>query len=515
MKATPQEARQEPGWLPSHWHREADIVVVGYGGAGSTAAIAAHDAGHSVLVLEKAPFGGGNTGCCGGGMRVPRDASRALEYYRALTQGTVEDESLQAMAAAIHALPARMESWGAELEWIKRGLDYPNLPGAETFGEVVSISRTKEEKARQAGGPIFAVRGDGLFAFLDGQVKQRRIPVLFNSPGESLVQDPVTREILGVSAMENGSQHVFIKARKAVILCCGGFQNNREMLVNFLPYLSALPTTPYGTPYNTGDGIHMACEVGAKLWHMSGVELGQFAPRIPSEKYGLGFRLEKALRPQSQVIYVNKAGRRFMDESVLLSHRKDLFQVQAFNQETAGYPNIPFFMIFDDAYRAPRPIVGGHMGWWWVHKVYQWSEDNSAEVDLGWITRADSIAELAVKMGMDPQGLEQSVQEFNRSCESGVDPAFGRSRTSMAPLLKPPFHATELCEPIINTQGGPKHNRHAQVLDRHDRPIKRLYAAGELGSFFYPLYESASNVPEALAFGIVAAEHAIRLESWS
>ncbi len=515
MSARLKDASEAQSGRLHPWHYEADIVVIGYGGAGSAAAIAAHDSGHSVLVLEKAPFGGGNTGCCGGGMRIPKEAAKALDYYRALTQGTVEDESLRAMARAIHALPARMESWGAELEWIKRGLDYPGLPGAETFGEVVSISRTKEEKARQAGGPIFAVRGDGLFAFLDGQVKKRSIKVLFNSPAQSLVQDPDTKEILGVRALENGSTNVLVKARKAVILCSGGFQNNREMLINYLPYMSALPTTPYGTPYSTGDGIHMASEVGAKLWHMSGVELGQFAPRIPSEKYGLGFRLEKSLRPQSQVIYVNKSGHRFMDESVLLSHRKDLFPVQIFDQEKATYPNIPFFMIFDDAYRAPRPIVGGHMGWWWVHKVYQWSEDNSAEVDLGWITQADTIAELALKMGLDADGLEQSVHEYNRSCESGLDSAFGRSRTSMAPLLKPPFYATELCEPIINTQGGPKHNAHAQVLDRHDRPIKRLYAAGELGSFFYPLYESASNVPEALAFGIIAAEHAVRLESWS
>jgi hypothetical protein len=247
---------------------------------------------------------------------------------------------------------------------------------------------------------------------------------------------------------------------------------------------------------------------------MSGVELGQFAPRIPSEQYGLGFRLEKTLRPGSQAIYVNKAGRRFMDESVLLSHRKDLFQVQAFDQSKAEFPNIPLYMIFDDAYRKPRPIVGGHMGWWWVHKVYQWSEDNSAEVELGWITRADSIAELAQKMGLDPTGLRETVERFNADCANGRDSQFGRSKISMAPLVTPPFYATELCEPIINTQGGPKHNVHSQVLDRKDRPIPRLYAAGELGSFFYPLYESASNVPEALAFGIIAGEHCAQLDRW-
>ncbi len=506
-------ARLKP-WLPERWDDQADVVIAGYGGAGSCAAIAAHDAGQTVLVLEKAPIGGGNTGCCGGGMRIPTDVPHAVDYYSALTQGTVEAESVRTLAEAMFRLPARLQQWGAELEWIKRGLDYPGLPGAEAFQKVVSISRSPEEKKRQEGGPVLAVRGDGLFAFLDAQVRKRDIPVYFNTPADSLIQDPLTKEVLGVTAVSAAGRVIHVKAKKAVILACGGFQNNREMLENFLPYLTSLPTSPYGCPYSTGDGIVMASEAGAKLWHMSGVELGQFAPRIPSEKYGLGFRLEKVLRPGSQAIYVNRSARRFMDESMLLSHRKDLFQVQAFDQAKAEYPNIPLYMIFDESYRKPRPIVGGHMGWWWVHKVYQWSQDNSAEVASGWISKADSIRELAVTMGLDPDALQETVDQFNAACASGHDPRFGRSKESLAPLVTAPFYATELCEPIINTQGGPKHNGHAQVLDRKDRPIARLYAAGELGSFFYPLYESASNVPEALAFGIIAGEHAAQLGRW-
>jgi len=513
VDATRSTGRLAP-WLPEHWDAQADVVIVGYGGAGSSAAIAAHDAGQSVLVLEKAPVGGGNTGCCGGGMRIPTDVADAVAYYSALTQGTVDAACVRALAQSMHALPARMERWGADLEWIKRGLDYPGLPGARAFQKVVSISRSPEEKKRQEGGPILAVRGDGLFAFLDRQVKRRGIRVIFDTPAERLIQDPLTKEILGVVALAAGGRAIHVKASRGVILACGGFQNNREMLENFLPYLTALPTTPYGTPYSTGDGVVMASEVGAKLWHMSGVELGQFAPRIPSEKYGLGFRLEKVLRPGSQAIYVNKSARRFMDEAMLLSHRKDLFQVQAFDQAKAEFPNIPLYMIFDESYRKPRPIVGGHMGWWWVHKVYQWSQDNSAEVALGWITPADSIRELAQKMGLDPAALQETVERYNAACAQGCDPQFGRSKESMAPLVTPPYYATELCEPIINTQGGPKHNAHAQVLDRKDQPIPRLYAAGELGSFFYPLYESASNVPEALAFGIIAGEHCAMLARW-
>ena len=115
---------------------------------------------------------------------------------------------------------------------------------------------------------------------------------------------------------------------------------------------------------------------------------------------------------------------------------------------------------------------------------------------------------------MDPAALAATVRNYNGYCAAGEDPEFGRFKDWLVPLETPPYYATELCEPIINTQGGPKHDARAQVLDKNDQPIPRLYAAGELGSFFFPLYESASNIPEALAFGRIAGAHAAALTPW-
>ena len=171
-------------------------------------------------------------------------------------------------------------------------------------------------------------------------------------------------------------------------------------------------------------------------------------------------------------------------------------------------------MVFDETYRKQRPIVGSHMGWWCIHGLYEWSDDNSAEIEQGWIVKADTPSELGRKINVDPGALEETVGKYNASCAKGEDGEFGRGKAWLVRLQTPPYYATELCEPIINTQGGPKHNGHAQVLDRNDKPIPRLYAAGEVGSFFFPLYESASNVPEALAFGCIAGEHASSLLSW-
>jgi succinate dehydrogenase/fumarate reductase flavoprotein subunit len=286
------------------------------------------------------------------------------------------------------------------------------------------------------------------------------------------------------------------------------------MLVNFLPYASQLPIYPLGTPYNTGDGILMASEVGAKLWHMAGVEWGNLGPKIPSEKFGVGFRLRRQLPAGSQAINVNKHGKRFMDESILLSHRKDLAKVQYFNEELGGYPNIPLYTVFDETYRKKGPIIETVMGWWRSRKLYNWSDDNSSEIELGWIVKANTIKELAKQIGVDSDALAETIRQYNEYCTIGEDPEFSRAKAWLVPLETPPYYATELCQPIINTQGGPKRNAQAQVLDKNDKPIPRLFAAGELGSFFFPLYQGGSNLPEAFAFGIVAGEQAAALTLW-
>ena len=204
-----------------------------------------------------------------------------------------------------------------------------------------------------------------------------------------------------------------------------------------------------------------------------------------------------------------------MNESQRLSHRRDLFKVQYFDHERAEYPNIPFYMVFDEAYMKKDPIVDiRNTTWWVVHKIYQWSKDNSAEIERGWIVKANTIRELAEKIGADPDALEATISKYNEYCATGNDPEFGKIKEWLKPIETPPYYAAELCEPIINTQGGPKHNAQAQVLNKNDKPIPRLYAAGELGSFFSPLYEGASNVPEAMAFGCIAGEHAAALTPW-
>ena len=200
-----------------------------------------------------------------------------------------------------------------------------------------------------------------------------------------------------------------------------------------------------------------------------------------------------------------------MNETKRLTHNKGPLEILHFDHNRAEYSNVPAYMVFDEAYRKRGPIgraAWGDVGYATVHGMYKWSEDNDAEIEKGWIIRADTVADLASKIKVDQGGLTQTIANFNGYCTSGNDLEFGRSIVSIAPINKPPYYALEVGLSLVNTQGGPKRDRYSRVLDPDNRPIPRLYAAGELGSFFGFLYQEGSNYPEAWAFGYIAGKEA-------
>src|SRR5512136_2894836 len=218
---------------------EADVVIVGFGGAGAAAAIEAHHRGAKVLILESGPshLPGGNTGCCAGFMIVPSSVSEGVAYYRAMAFGTVRDERLiKTMAESIIAVPDWLNSLGIPTVVNARRIagTFPTLPGS-TVDQILVV-----------GGGHVAFKG------LAEQVKNRGIVVQYESPAEQLMQDPLTKEILGVVARKNGIE-IKVKAKKGVILACGGYQNNQEMFNNF--NYPGVHVHNLGTPYNTGAGI--------------------------------------------------------------------------------------------------------------------------------------------------------------------------------------------------------------------------------------------------------------------
>ncbi len=146
--------------------------------------------------------------------------------------------------------------------------------------------------------------------------------------------------------------------------------------------------------------------------------------------------------------------------------------------------------------------------------VYTWSKDNSAELAKGWIKKANSIAELAQIIKLDPKVLQETVYRWNMNSAAGHDPDFGRTRM-VAPIEGPPFYAMEVTPHFVNTQGGPRRNAKSQILQVNGEPLPRLYGAGELGSIHSYLYNSGGNIGECLAFGRISGRNAAAEKGWS
>ncbi len=522
------ENRPKAG-LPKNWDFETDVVVVGTGYAGCNAALASHDAGAKVLVLEKAPerFAGGNSGVSGGGMRIPSNVPDAIKYYRALCFGTVPDELCTDLAEAMVKVPEQLKKLGIPVEPVRM---FAGLPKGMATSGTQPRSVARRERALNllpgaASASIYAIVPEGekaarmrtghqLYLAHRKCMQERNIVVMYETPAKELIQDPETKAILGVAAEQEG-RRIFVKGMRAVVLACGGYEANYEMqgYYNF----PGIKIYPWGTPYNTGDGINMVSEVGAPLWHTFSIEWDGPCVKVPSEQYGVSIQTSicTVAGIPGNYILVNKYGKRFMDDVKSLTHTKESLELTYFDYERVEYPNIPFYMVFDETYRLRRPLVPPQtMCWNGIHKLYEWSEDNSAEIEKGWILKGESIEELAGKMGIDAAALERTVSDYNRYCRTGIDADFGRRKETLFPVSSPPYYSAELALTCTNTQGGPKHNGKAQTLDKDNQPIPRLYTPGEFGSFFGFLYPGGSNIPEAIAFGRVAGENAAAEKPW-
>jgi succinate dehydrogenase/fumarate reductase flavoprotein subunit len=511
-------------WLPNKWDREADIVIIGSGYAGCNAAVAGHDAGSKVLILEKAPeqFAGGNSSVSGGGMSIPSNLEDAKKYYRALGFGTVPDDLVSDMAEAMIQVPEQLKKIGIEVAPIRMSFGPPAAKPAPAMRARVPSGLSLLPGA--GNNRIYAIvppngyprmgTGKELYLAHKACLRDRKIEILYETPAKELIQNPVDKSIQGVAAELKGKK-IFVKAKKAVVLACGGYEANYEMQVYF--NFPGIKIYPWGTPYNTGDGIKMVSEVGAPLWHTCNLEWDGPCVKVPSEKHGVSIMAgicTNAGVPGNYVL-VNKYGKRFMNDTKSLTHIKESLELTYFDHEKVEYPNLPFYIIFDETYRMKQPLVPKNtFQWAHVHKVVEWSSDNSAEIEKGWVLKATTLKELAVKAGIDPAGLEATVSKYNEFCQAGKDADFKRRPENLFPVATPPFYAAELALTVTNTQGGPKHNGKSQTLNKDNKPIPRLYSAGEFGSFFGFLYPGGSNIPEAIAFGRIAGENAASEKPW-
>lgn len=513
------------------WDEETDVIVVGFGGAGAAAAIAAREGGAEVLVLEKMPDPGGLTIVSAGGLRVAFDRDAALSYLEATCAGRTPRAHLEILADGMVAAPDWLrdlaEPLGATVTVTPSPGNYP-LPGFEALGYAAITAVPGLDRPPHAASAL--TDGGRLFHVLEQTARRRGVRVLTGAPVRRLLTGGLLtgedRAITGVIA-EIAGRTVRIRARHGVVLACGGFEAGETLKRD---HFQATPVLAGSFLGNSGDGIAMAQDVGAALWHMWHYH-GPYGLRHSDPDYPYAFYLKAlpmwtpgpaahlsalglpagAKKEPARVAWIllDQSGRRFMDEYPPYPGDTGIRPLDAFDPKTQSFPRIPAHLIFDEngrrLYPIGRSIANGRA------PVHVWSADNLREVELGILRRADSLADLAAQTGIPEATLTDSLDRWNAACRAGHDPDHGRRPDSLFPIDTPPYYHTEAWPIVINTQGGPVHDPRQRVLTPFGEPIPRLFAAGELGSVFGHLYLSGGNLVESLVGGRIAGREAAAL----
>ncbi|MDR2741665.1 MAG: FAD-binding protein [Treponema sp.] len=470
------------------WDAEYDVVVVGFGGAGATAAVSAADTGAKVLLLEKAPEGeeGGNTRYAMQAVLLPSERDAAIRYFKNLrgVYNNQSDDVIKFIVEGSMENPDWLKKAGLSPDRLKiyPSAEYPELEGKEGIG-------------------VFFIDGlqfqSTLWKFLRELVYDRtdKIDVWYDSPGTRLIQDPGTKIIHGV-IVNHGGKSYHVRAKNGVVLATGGFENNDEMLENYAQLGDA---RGIGARFNTGDGIKMAMDVGADLWHMSTLS-GPYLNFVNPDTNNAMFVLFNS--PQAgpfatgfgslNMIIVGRNGKRFTNEIDTSRHGHVNVGGTWFSRLIPQNA----WCIFDETARKTAPAYK------------QWSSGMVDEINKGWIVQANSIEELAAKINIDPAALKAEVNKYNGYCKNGLDPEFNVNSQALKPLETGPYYAFPLKATLINTQGGPTRNVNCEVLDVWGNPIPHLYSAGELGSFYPDIYQGAGNLSECLFTGRRAGANA-------
>jgi 3-oxosteroid 1-dehydrogenase len=529
------------------WDRLVDVVVIGSGGAALTAATLAHDGGAEVVILEKADMIGGTTAVSGGAAWLPGNhvmekagmtdsREDALAYLRRLTGGREPDPELlevyvdtapemlryledhTPLKTHISPLPDYYWPWGipgnravparaveadpfpvgTELsEWadrlVKRGT-LMSLGTATTLTEDF-LPQTPEllEELRRREQEDIRPKGAALVARLFKGLLERDVDVMLNAPGRHLLTND-DGEVIGV-VVDSEGRSLRLGARKGVILACGGFEWNPELVRAHIGY----DVKPLSPPNNVGDGLMMATEVGARLANLDSYwgtpvmfdpDITRNGQLVPQFEWGRG-------APAS--IVVNRKGLRFANEALPYNDFPKAFG--QYDPQAVEFPNAgPGFLIFDQTVRDAQRILSMFPG----------------QPDPAWVVRADSVGSLAERIGVDRDTLEATIARYNENARRGEDPDFHRHERGLmapgqvAPIELPPYYAVEIYPGALGTNGGPQIDRNGQVRKLGGGVVGGLYAAGNTAAnaFGWAYPSGGGTIGNGMVFGFLAGRHA-------
>jgi succinate dehydrogenase/fumarate reductase flavoprotein subunit len=499
---------------PARWDETTDVVVVGTGAAGLTAAIRAADAGARVVVLEKTALVGGSTAVSAGLVWVPLNSHQAevgiddsreeaLAYVRRLSGRVADPELLELCVDR----GAEMLTWLEERTPLRmapmaRFADYYaayDVPGKKPGGrscepypfpvgeqlpewadriqtkvavrgqtarnmlaeDLGQLPRAPEELARREREDVRTKGGALVAALLRGSL-DRGIEIRMETRAEQLLGSAGT--VRGLRCTSAGEDAYDIGTTRGVVLASGGFEWNRELVSAFIGY-ELYPISPQ---HNTGDGQLMGMEAGALLGNMHSY-WGSGAMLDPDDlRAGRPLPTFDEARAAGGTVIVNADGERFVNEAAPYHDFAKAFG--AFDPTTVAFRNETAWMVFDHGLRSRRPILS--------------LRPDGPVPD--WVATADTVGELAERLGIEPERLEETVGEFNASAATGADAAFDRPRgmagSKIRPVDRPPFYAVRIYPGTLGTNGGLRTDAAGRVRRARGGVIPGLYAAGNVAA---------------------------------
>lgn len=508
------------------WDAETDVLVVGAGFAGISAAITVQKEGlGDVLVLEVAPEeeAGGNSRVCSQIVFSPVDVEGALVYQRNLNGDyAIEEPVLQTWADEMVYNLEWLEELGCSMEELDMmNPEFPEVEGGESAKCYLLEG--------QAGNSVLWRRLHEISCDLGASYE-------YGVRVARLISDPLSKEVLGVQA-EDGKNY---RARKGVVLACGGFENDPELLRTYYPV--GYPHIGfYGSPWNRGDGIRLAQSVGAKLWHMNNFAGPYFGPKLVREEDKAPEFAEANLLSYSPLafstskdfIYIGPDGKRYTNEDTARTARHGKVWVGG-TYAMQVIPSPAWAIVGQQCYDLGAPVSALFPENGWANTLgLNPCDSNDGYLDAGVIVRCESAEDITEATGIPAYRIEETLATYNRYVEDGMDLDFHRgcavypygtsagdpdavATTEAYALdpLTPPYYVFRYEGGILNTQGGPQRTEKGEVVDVFDQVIPRLYAAGELGTVYSYNYNGGGNVSDALASGRVAARAVAALEPW-
>ena len=487
-----------------------DVVVVGAGGAGMTAAITATDAGKKVIVVESQPIAGGNSVRSTGGMNAAKtpyqdknefkEAAGVEKTLATAAEKFADNATITALAATVKsqwdAYQANPQGYFDSVELMEldtmiggKGKNNPELVkalaensadaiewlasiGAEVknVGAFGGASVKRIHRPVNADGKVTAV-GAYIVPILEKNLQDRNVQFLFDTTANEIIMKD--GKAVGIKGTGKDGHKVTINA-KSVVIATGGFGANAEMVEKYKPELKGFATT--NAEGAQGQGIDMATAVGAATVDMDQI---QIHPTVHIEEDGNAHLITEGLRGDGAIL-VNTEGKRFYDE---VSTRDKV------SAAIIAQPEKSAWLIVDQSMVDKSAVIAGY-------------------IKSGYTVTGATYEELAKAMGVDEATFTSTMNTWNQAVEAKSDAEFGR--TSFAnPLTTAPYYAIKITPAVHHTMGGIVINPKAEVLNEKGEAIPGLFAAGEVTGGVHGANRLGGNaVADFVVFGRISGQSA-------